>query len=372
MTPIDPPGAKELYAFGPFRVDPDKQLLLRGDDPVPLTPKAFQILLVLIRHGQEVVTKDDLMMAVWPDTFVEEGNVSRTIFMLRKALGDSAQDRFIITIPGRGYRFGEHIRVMRLEADRRIDIAVATHTAAQVDVEVRRRSGRMTASAVVAAVVVAAVGIAAIRWVWQPRRLLTEKDTLVLADFANTTGDPVFDVTLRQGLMVQFEQSPVLSVVSDQRIHQVLQLMRQPANTPLMGETAHEVCERAGAAGVVEGSIANLGTRYVLGLKARQCRTGDSLADEQAQAARKEEVLTVLSDMVRRFRERLGESLDAPRRGDHLFARSAACIQRWIAGARGPRRVRVVAAFPARRRDRPGICVGARMGRARLRRSRSV
>jgi len=310
MTPIDPPGAKEFYAFGPFRVDPEKQLLLRGDDPVPITPKAFQILLALIRHGQEVVTKDDLMKAVWPETFVEEGNLSRTVFMLRKALGDSAQDRFILTIPGRGYRFAEQIRVMRVDpAEPRIDIAVATHSQTQVDVLVRRRTGWTTAAAVIAAVVVAAVGIAAVRWVRQPRPLLTAKDTLVLADFANMTGDPVFDVTLRQGLVVQFEQSPVLSVVSDQRIHQVLQLMRQPQNAPLMGERAREVCERAGAAGVVEGSIANLGTRYVLGLKARQCRTGDSLADEQAQAARKEEVLTVLSDMVRRFRERLGESL---------------------------------------------------------------
>jgi DNA-binding winged helix-turn-helix (wHTH) protein len=115
MPPIDPPGAKELYAFGPFRVDPEKQLLLRGNDPVPLTPKAFQVLLVLLRRGQDVVTKDDLMKAVWPDTFVEEGNLSRTVFMLRKALGDSAQDRFIVTIPGRGYRFAEQVRVARVD-----------------------------------------------------------------------------------------------------------------------------------------------------------------------------------------------------------------------------------------------------------------
>lgn len=98
--------AKELYEFGPFRVDPEKEILLRGGEPVPLTPKSFQILLVLVRHNKEVVTKDDLMKMIWPDTFVEEANLSRNIFLLRKALGESPQDhQYIVTVPGRGYRF---------------------------------------------------------------------------------------------------------------------------------------------------------------------------------------------------------------------------------------------------------------------------
>src|ERR1700733_13637336 len=87
-------GAKELYDFGPFRIDPDKETLLRGGEPVPLTPKTFQILLVLVRRSKELVTKDELMKMVWPDTFVEEANLSRNIFMLRKALGETAQDRY--------------------------------------------------------------------------------------------------------------------------------------------------------------------------------------------------------------------------------------------------------------------------------------
>src|ERR1700739_2370957 len=96
---------KELYEFGPFRVDPEKETLLRAGEPVPLTPKTFQILLVLVRHRQEIVTKDDLLKTVWPYTFVEEGNLSRSIFMLRKALGESPQDhKYILTVPGRGYR----------------------------------------------------------------------------------------------------------------------------------------------------------------------------------------------------------------------------------------------------------------------------
>src|SRR6201982_2777783 len=96
---------KELYEFGPFRVDPEKEVLLRAGQPVPLTPKTFQILLVLVRHTKEVVTKDDLMKEVWPDTFVEEANLSRHIFMLRKALAEnSPEQRYILTWPARGDR----------------------------------------------------------------------------------------------------------------------------------------------------------------------------------------------------------------------------------------------------------------------------
>src|SRR6478672_7752062 len=100
---------KELYEFESFQVDPEKETVVRAGKPVPLTPKTFQILLVLIRSSQEVVTKDDLMKAVWPDTFVEEANLSRNIFMLRKALGETPQDhRYIVTVPGHGYRLVEN------------------------------------------------------------------------------------------------------------------------------------------------------------------------------------------------------------------------------------------------------------------------
>src|SRR5262252_3865824 len=105
------PTAKQLYEFGPFQVDPEKELLLREGETVPLTPKTFQILLVLIRNKKVVVTKDELMRAVWPDTFVEEANLSRNIFLLRKALGESAQDhQYVVTVPGRGYRLAGKVR----------------------------------------------------------------------------------------------------------------------------------------------------------------------------------------------------------------------------------------------------------------------
>src|SRR5580692_10816417 len=104
---------KDLYEFGPFRLDPSHRLLLRDDKPVPLQPKAFETLLVLVRNSEKVVLKDELLNAVWADTFVEESNLTQNIFVLRKALGDvDGGRRYIMTVPGRGYRFAETVRVI--------------------------------------------------------------------------------------------------------------------------------------------------------------------------------------------------------------------------------------------------------------------
>jgi eukaryotic-like serine/threonine-protein kinase len=137
---------------------------------------------------------------------------------------------------------------------------------------------------------------------------LTEKDTIVLADFENKTGDPVFDDTLRLGLSVQLQQSPFLSLISDPQIQQTLALMGQTKDARLTAEIAQQVCERTASAAVLDGSIASLGSQYVLGLRARNC-TGSILAQEQIQAATREDVLNALSEIVRRLRPRLGESL---------------------------------------------------------------
>ncbi|MBV9341776.1 MAG: winged helix-turn-helix domain-containing protein, partial [Acidobacteria bacterium] len=295
---------KEVYEFGPFRVDPEKEILLRGGEPVPLTPKTFQILLVLIRHNQEVVTKDDLMKIVWPDTFVEEANLSRNIFMLRKALGERPKDhQYILTVPGRGYRFADNVRLL---PQQELSIFAAKHSKVQVQVKETRALGWITVAAILLVVVAIAVG--ALRLFSHRSPLLTEKDTVVLADFSNATGDPVFDGTLRRGMAVQLEQSPFLSLVSDQRIERTLVLMGLPAHTRLTPEIAKDICERTGATAVLDGSVANLGNQYVLGLRARDCRTGDTVAEEQAKAGSKEDVLEALDQIASRFRSRLGES----------------------------------------------------------------
>jgi len=294
---------KELYEFGPFRVDPEKEILLRAGEPIPLTPKTFQILLVLVRHSQEVVTKDDLMKAVWPDTFVEEANLSRNIFMLRKALGESPQDhRYIVTVPGRGYRLAENVHLV---PEHELSIVAANRTKVQVQVEETKRWGWIS----VAVILLLAVAAGTLRFFLHRATVLGEKDTVVLADFSNSTGDPVFDGTLRQGIAVQLEQSPFLSLISEERIQQSLQLMGQPADARLTPQIAEEICERTASAAVLEGSIASLGSQYVLGLRAKSCRTADVLDEEQVQAARKEDVLNVLSQIASKFRTRVGESL---------------------------------------------------------------
>ena len=141
--------------------------------------------------------------------------------------------------------------------------------------------------------------------------VLTAKDTIVLADFKNTTGDAVFDGTLRQGLAIQLEQSLFLSLISGQRMRQTLRLMGQPADAPITAELAREICERTGSAAVLEGTIAPLGSQFVLGLSARNCRTGEILDEEQVQAASKEGILNSLTEIAGKFRRRIGESAGA-------------------------------------------------------------
>ena len=145
---------------------------------------------------------------------------------------------------------------------------------------------------------------------------LTEKDTIVLADFTNTTGDTVFEGTLRQGLAVQLQQSPFLSLVSDEQIQQTLRLMGQPRDARLTSEIARDLCQRAGSKAYIRGSIANLGNDYVIGLTAVNCATGDSLAQEQMQAIGKEKVLDALGRAATKLREKLGESLGSIQKFD--------------------------------------------------------
>jgi len=140
---------------------------------------------------------------------------------------------------------------------------------------------------------------------------LTDKDTIVLSDFDNKTGDSVFDDTLKQGLSVQLEQSPFLALVSDRRVNETLKLMGRPAGDRLTPEVTREVCERTGSKAMLTGSIAGLGSQYVIGLKAVNCDTGDVLAEAQEQAAGKEAVLKALHAAAVSLRSKLGESLSS-------------------------------------------------------------
>jgi serine/threonine protein kinase/Flp pilus assembly protein TadD len=151
---------------------------------------------------------------------------------------------------------------------------------------------------------------------------LTDKDTIVLADFDNKTGDAVFDGTLRQGLSVQLEQSPFLSIISDQQIQQTLQMMGQKADAKLIPEIAREVCQRTGSATVLAGSIAQIGTQYNLILKAMNCSSGESLASTESRASDKSRVLDALGRAASEIRNKLGESLSTVQKFDVPLAQA--------------------------------------------------
>jgi len=143
----------------------------------------------------------------------------------------------------------------------------------------------------------------------QTTHRLTDKDTIVIADFANSTGDAIFDDTLKTALNVSLRQSPFLNVLSDSEVAKTLQLMTRPDSTKLTPEITRELCQRAGSKGYIAGSIGSLGSEYVLGLKAVNCQSGDTLAEEQVTAASKEKVLDALGGAASKLRTELGESL---------------------------------------------------------------
>jgi tetratricopeptide (TPR) repeat protein len=167
-----------------------------------------------------------------------------------------------------------------------------------------------------AAVVIGALIAGVFYFRWHSAQPLTEKDTVVIADFANSTGDSVFDGTLRQGLSSQLEQSPFLNLLSDDRITQTLSLMAQPKESRLTHELAQGVCQRTASAATIEGSVSSLGGQYVLGLKALNCRSGDLLANEQITTNGKEQVLTALGEVATKLRKKLGESLASVQKYD--------------------------------------------------------
>jgi eukaryotic-like serine/threonine-protein kinase len=306
---------KVVYEFGPFRMDPNKQVLLRNGQVVVVTPKAFETLLVLVRRSREVVSKEELLREIWPDSFVEEANLTQYIFKLRKALGDTLEgERYIVTLPGRGYRFAVPVRTLT-EGGEALIAQMSAREQALAPVETRpvlplaphSRPKWLLRSGVAFAIAIAGLG-ALLLLRSHETIALNARDSVLVADFTNLTGDPVFDNALRRGLEVQLEQSPYLNLLSEDRIRHTLRLMDQPPGTQVTGQVAREVCVRTGASVVLEGSIQNVGARYLLNLRSTNCRTGDVVDQEQAQVASKEEVLEAITRMTRNFRRRVGES----------------------------------------------------------------
>src|SRR5271156_4402741 len=193
---------KVVYEFGPFRMDPEKQVLLREGQLIAVSPKTFETLLVLVRRSREVITKEELLKEIWPDSFVEEANLSQHIFKLRKALGDTVEgERYIITLPGRGYRFAVPVRTITEGGD---VLIAQTPSRAQIVIEEQVPEPREPPPAVLpppshtktkwllGSAVAAAIAIAGIGLLLLLRRHQTtafnSKDSVLVADFTNLTG----------------------------------------------------------------------------------------------------------------------------------------------------------------------------------------
>jgi DNA-binding winged helix-turn-helix (wHTH) protein/tetratricopeptide (TPR) repeat protein len=308
----------------------------------------------LVENPGRLVTHDELLEKLWPEIYVNPELIRKYILDIRKILGDRPdKPEFIETVTKRGYRFIAPVidesatpppelgtQKRDTESGRSASVSsgsaavereVGSHVTPQPPLsqsspvpgvpssstgvkvaEVTGTSGRLWKLLIpAAAILVAAIG----GWLYfrshQTATALTEKDTIVLADFDNKTGDGVFDDTLKQGLSVQLEQSPFLELVSDNKVNQTLKMMGRPAGDRLTPEVAREVCQRTGSKAMLTGSIAGLGSQYVIGLKAVNCDTGDVLAGAQEQAAGKEAVLKSLDAAAVSLRSKLGESLSS-------------------------------------------------------------
>jgi eukaryotic-like serine/threonine-protein kinase len=288
-----PARASAMLRFGTFEVDVRSRELRKQGNLIKLQDQPFHVLTALLQRPGEVVTREELRGQIWPkDTFVDfDNNLNTAVNKLREALGDSADNpRFIETLPRRGYRF---IAPVMGDQQRKSPITAARW--------------KIAVSVAVIAVVAASIA-GSLLWSSRESSRLTEKDTIVLGEFTNATGDPVFDGTLREGLAVQLEQSPFLGLGSDEGIRQTLRLMGQPPNARLTPEVAREVCQRMNGAVALDGSIAQIGTRYDVILKAVNCVNGDSLASAEAQSSDKSHVLDALRNTASEMRKKLGES----------------------------------------------------------------
>ena len=278
-----------VVRFGVFEVDLRAGELRRSGVKIKLQEQPFQILALLLERPGDVVTREEIQKKLWPaDTFVDfEHSLNAAVKRLREALGDSADNpRFVETLPRRGYRF-----IYPVEGRDR-----ASHTW-QV------------------ALALAALGVllagAASFFYFQRAQALTESDYILLTDFVNTTGDPVFDGTLKQALAVKLEESPYLNIFPERRVEETLRLMERPPDEPVTQAIGREICGRQGIKGMVLGEISPLGSHYVITLNAVNCQTGDSLGRGQVEATNKEEVLGALGQATSSLRRTLGESLSS-------------------------------------------------------------
>ena len=333
--------------FAEFELDSGRYQLRKGDRVLKLEKIPMEILTLLVESNGQLVNRDQIIERIWgKGVFLDtEHGINTAIRKIRQALGDNPeQPRFVETVTGKGYRFiaptirvsergngsaafGEpQIEPRDVKGAGSIGASVAgslspttiqpisptvggNPAAGAMDLKPAKTTFAFRWVAVPAAGIVV-LGLAVTAW-WffsRNRHALTEKDTIVLADFTNRTGDAIFDDTLKQALATVLGQSPFFNILPDKKVSDTLRQMERSPDGQVNLDAAREICQRTGSTVVLSGSIANLGTQYVIGLNAMNCSSGDSLAREEVQASRKEEVLNALGRAAMSLRERLGES----------------------------------------------------------------
>ncbi|MGB7847118.1 MAG: winged helix-turn-helix domain-containing protein [Candidatus Acidiferrum sp.] len=303
-----------LLRFGDFTVHRRERSVRKHGIRLKLHGQPFEILLMLAEHQGEVVTREELQAKLWKgDTFVDfENGLNAAVKKLRQVLGDSVESpRYIETLPRVGYRLLSPVtgvepsereapaQVLEQESSREPAVPLAARQPA--------KSWRWALVAS-AAVVLAGLGVLWFRTA-HPAAAFREEDSVLVSDFVNTTGDPVFDGTLKRALVVKLGESPHFNLLNEPNLRATLQLMERPATEKLVPPIDREVCQRAGAKVAIGGSIVALGNEYVISLDAKDCMTGVSVAHQERRAPNRDQVLTTLGDMIPPFRRRLGESL---------------------------------------------------------------
>jgi DNA-binding winged helix-turn-helix (wHTH) protein len=310
-----------FYRFGQFVLDPARRTLSRADSPVSLTPKAFDVLLFLVQNPNRLITKEELLQAVWGDTVVEEGNLTQYISHLRKALGDDSEDiRLIVTIARKGYQFTARVTVAEAaDIAKYATLQVAATETSETDARpvefpakekvTKLPSARFRSRKRFAAVALLAVIAAAFWWYgsYRSRVELSATDTIVLADVKNETGDPVFDDALDTALRYEMDQTPYLNILGMDKVLGTLAQLNLPPTTKLTPEVARQICGKTNSKLVISQSISDAGNGYHLQMRALDCGSGATLAQEQAEIGKRDEVVHELGITAARLRAKLGE-----------------------------------------------------------------
>jgi len=293
-----------VVKFGLFEADQERRLLTKQGLRVKIKEQPFHLLALLLERPGEIITREEIRQKLWTaDTFVEfDDGLNTAIKKLRTALGDSSENpRFIETVPRRGYRF---LAPVTTSAATEPSVAEASLAPAPV------REPSRSKNIIIFLLALAAISVATILLAVRHRRpALGEKDSVLLADFENNSGEPILDGAMKEAAAVELGQSPFLNIVSSDRVRETLRFMSRSPDEHVQAPLAREVCERVGAKAYIAGSVNRIGTGYVLALQAVNCADGTSLARESAIAKDKESLLPNLDQTAAKVRRELGESL---------------------------------------------------------------